>query len=107
MRILIDEEELDWDVAWGITTNTIFYTNHTVLPVGLIQFIPTLSSFTLYPGSPREMGRAINGARSPEVGLIYITYTSTKPFYRHMQIIYDIVSGSIQLLLVYALMILS
>jgi starch phosphorylase len=33
MRILIDDEDLRWDNAWGIVTNTFFYTNHTVLPV--------------------------------------------------------------------------
>lgn len=33
MRILIDDEDLTWDHAWTIVTNTFFYTNHTVLPV--------------------------------------------------------------------------
>ncbi len=32
MRILIDQEGLKWDEAWAITTKTISYTNHTVLP---------------------------------------------------------------------------
>jgi len=31
MRILMDEEGIDWDNAWKITTNTISYTNHTIL----------------------------------------------------------------------------
>jgi len=32
MRILVDEEGLNWDEAWLITTNTISYTNHTIMP---------------------------------------------------------------------------
>ncbi|MDA8234104.1 MAG: glycogen/starch/alpha-glucan phosphorylase, partial [Clostridia bacterium] len=35
MRILMDEEGLGWDEAWGITTKTISYTNHTILAEAL------------------------------------------------------------------------
>ena len=35
MRILLDEENLEWDDAWFITTRTISFTNHTVLPEAL------------------------------------------------------------------------
>jgi glycogen phosphorylase len=35
MRILLDEARLGWDEAWDLTTRTLAYTNHTVLPEAL------------------------------------------------------------------------
>lgn len=35
MRILTDQEELDWESAWSITRRVFAYTNHTLLPEAL------------------------------------------------------------------------
>ncbi|TFY65313.1 hypothetical protein EVJ58_g2047 [Rhodofomes roseus] len=51
MRILVDEEDVPWDLAWQITTNTFFFTNHTVLPEALEKWPVPLMSHLL----PRHM----------------------------------------------------
>lgn len=35
MRILLDQAHLGWEEAWGLTTRTLAYTNHTLLPEAL------------------------------------------------------------------------
>jgi starch phosphorylase len=42
MRLLVDIEQLDWETAWDMTTQTFAYTNHTVLPEALERWPVTL-----------------------------------------------------------------
>ncbi|KAJ9146757.1 hypothetical protein P3X46_028987 [Hevea brasiliensis] len=42
MRILMDDEGIGWDEAWDVTTRTVAYTNHTVLPEALEKWSQTV-----------------------------------------------------------------
>lgn len=48
MRILLDEEGMDWDQAFQITANTVSYTNHTILTEALERWPENLMR-TLLP----------------------------------------------------------
>jgi starch phosphorylase len=47
MRILMDDQGMGWDEAWGITRQTMAYTNHTLLPEALEKWPLPLFSHLL------------------------------------------------------------
>jgi starch phosphorylase len=78
MRLLLDVHGLDWDTAWGITTGSLSYTNHTLLPEALetwgvelfeqllprqLEIIYEINARFLrmvrirYPGHPQKLSR--------------------------------------------------
>src|SRR5260370_41865120 len=51
MRILLDEHQFEWDRAWEMTSATLGYTNHTLLPEALEKWpVPLLA-----PVPPRHL----------------------------------------------------
>ena len=51
MRLLMDEEGLEWDAAWDLTNKVFAYTNHTVMPEALEHWPAAMMAHLL----PRHM----------------------------------------------------
>ncbi|TVS01510.1 MAG: glycogen/starch/alpha-glucan phosphorylase [Cyanobium sp. PLM2.Bin73] len=87
MRLLLDVHHLDWDTAWSITTASLSYTNHTLLPEALetwgvelfeqllprqLEIIYEINVRFLrmvrirYPGHPEKLGRLSLIEEGPE-----------------------------------------
>lgn len=47
MRLLLDEQKLDWDTAWDTTCKTLSYTNHTLLPEALEKWSVGLFAYLM------------------------------------------------------------
>ena len=84
MRILLDEEKLEWDDAWTITTHTCAYTNHTIMAEALEKWPIELFSKLL----PRvyQIIEEINRRFIEEINQ---KYPGNQEKVRKMAIIYD------------------
>ena len=84
MRILLDEEKLEWDEAWEITTKTCAYTNHTIMAEALEKWPIELFSRLL----PRVY-QIVEEINRRFVAQIQRRYPGDNEKIRRMAIIYD------------------
>ena len=84
MRILLDEEGLEWDEAWDVTTKTCAYTNHTIMAEALEKWPIELFSRLL----PRvyQIVEEINRRFCEKIRAMY---PGNEEKIRKMAIIYD------------------
>ncbi|MBU1082487.1 MAG: glycogen/starch/alpha-glucan family phosphorylase, partial [Spirochaetes bacterium] len=85
MRLLIDEEGVDWDTAWRITTSTISYTNHTIMSEALEKW----PHFMLKDLLPRISMIIDEIDRRFIESLRYVYQYTDEGLIRHMAIIND------------------
>ncbi len=84
MRILVDEENLEWDDAWDITCRTCAYTNHTIMAEALEKWPIDLFQRLL----PR-IYQIVDEINRRFVKLIEDTYPGNQEKIKNMAILYD------------------
>ena len=84
MRILMDEEGLEWDDAWDITTRTCAYTNHTIMAEALEKWPIELFSRLL----PR-IYQIVEEINRRFVLKIQFMYPGNQDKVKNMAILYD------------------
>lgn len=84
MRILVDEEGMEWDEAWEITCNTCAYTNHTIMSEALEKWPIELFSRLL----PRVY-QIIEEIDRRFVNMIRNKYPNNPEKVKSMAILYD------------------
>lgn len=84
MRILMDEEGLEWDEAWEVTSKTCAYTNHTIMSEALEKWPIELFSRLL----PR-IYQIVEEINSRFIEAIQAKYPGDQEKVKKMAIIYD------------------
>ncbi len=84
MRLLMDEQGLEWDEAWEITTKTCAYTNHTIMAEALEKWPIDLFQRLL----PRVY-QIIEEINRRFVNEIRVKYPGNEEKVRKMAILYD------------------
>lgn len=84
MRILMDDEGLEWEQAWEITTKTFAYTNHTIVPEALEEWSESLLQTLL----PRHM-QIINEINNRFMSSVKEKYSTDDNVVSKMAIIRD------------------
>ena len=84
MRILLDEEGLEWDEAWEVTTKTCAYTNHTIMAEALEKW-----PIELFSRLPPRISQIIEEINRRFVEEIQKKYPGNQEKIRKMAIIYD------------------
>lgn len=84
MRILMDEEGLEWDEAWEVTTKTCAYTNHTIMSEALEKWPIELFSRLL----PR-IYQIVEEINRRFIETIQAKYPGNQEKIKKMAIIYD------------------
>lgn len=92
MRIMIDEDGVDWDTAWNITTRTMAYTNHTILPEALEKWPVSLMRHML----PRHL-QIIYEINKRFLNKVHATFGDDINKIRRMSIISEGENPSIQM----------
>jgi len=88
MRILMDDEGLEWEQAWEITTKTFAYTNHTIVPEALEEWSESLLQTLL----PRHM-QIINEINNRFTASVKEKYSTDDNVVSKMAIIRDEPTG--------------
>ena len=66
MRVLVDERQIEWDLAWDLTQKVFGYTNHTVLPEALERWSADLMRrllprhFEIVEEIDRQLGASVH-----------------------------------------------